>query len=561
MGLISWLCVLLLIFAIACGAILLLTVAFNPTISEDLSNIFSSILYSEEIPQHIVIRLVCSFCLLVACIILIVVFRKDRKIFEASMANFLSKIWVEIKILLIPASFFLVYLIDIFWVLTLFLVIFIVYVLCLDIGYNKTFFRHNIVHSILKAVNPPDAKTPYEKRARKRLTSTVAVISGILVLTAILLSTTIYIRENYFLDTFSEGINSLIFVSIIVFSIVGIIGTVLWYSVALKKDLHDLSSIMMQIEKMYGGHLNAINHIPPTSNFYDCAMQLNMIRTGIEKAVDEGIKADRTKVELITNVSHDIKTPLTSIITYVELLKKESALPDHVMDYVTTISKKADRLSNIVQDVFEVSKAATGNISLNMDNLDMSKLLQQTMAEMDETIQNSGLTWRVDIPDTPVMIHADGQKLYRVFQNLIRNSAQYSLEGSRAYVALKVENNKAEVSIRNISKNELDSSAAEYLTGRFVRGDQNRTTEGSGLGLSIAKTFTEACGGSFSIKIDGDIFLTTVQFPIVGTPVLNRGPVPELTMEPIGYVSGSDDEVTENTDAAHNDVSVPVSEK
>ena len=291
----------------------------------------------------------------------------------------------------------------------------------------------------------------------------------------------------------------------------------MWYTLSFKRDLRDWAILLAQIAEMYGGNLNAVNHVPPTSNLYDCAMQLNMIRTGIQKAVEEGTKADRTKVELITNVSHDIKTPLTSIISYVELLKREPDLPPHVMDYIKTISQKADRLNHIVQDVFEVSKAATGNISLDLEDLDIGKLLQQTFGEMDETMRNSGLAWRVDIPDIPLLVHADGQRLYRVFQNLIRNCAQYSLEGSRVYVTLSAQNGAAIVSIRNISKNEITMDA-DHLTARFVRGDQNRTTEGSGLGLSIAKSFTEACGGRFTVRTDGDLFMVAVAFPLVVKP-------------------------------------------
>ena len=246
---------------------------------------------------------------------------------------------------------------------------------------------------------------------------------------------------------------------------------------------------------------------------------LQSIRSGIQKAVDEQTRAERMKTELITNVSHDIKTPLTSIISYVELLKREPDLPPHVMDYIKTISQKADRLNHIVQDVFEVSKAATGNISLDLEDLDIGKLLQQTFGEMEEDLRQSTLAWRVEIPDTPMLVHADGQRLYRVFQNLIRNCDQYALEGSRVYVNLTAQPNPAggglvTVMIRNISRNEITMDA-DHLTARFVRGDQNRTTEGSGLGLSIAKSFTEACGGRFTVHTDGDLFIVTVQFPLV----------------------------------------------
>ena len=262
---------------------------------------------------------------------------------------------------------------------------------------------------------------------------------------------------------------------------------------------------------------------------------MNRLQSGMENAVQEQMRAERMKTELITNVSHDIKTPLTSIISYVELLKREPDLPPHVMDYIKTISQKADRLNHIVQDVFEVSKAATGNISLDLEDLDIGKLLQQTFGEMEEDLRQSTLAWRVDIPDTPMLVHADGQRLYRVFQNLIRNCDQYALEGSRVYVNLTAQPNPAggglaTVMIRNISRNEITMDA-DHLTARFVRGDQNRTTEGSGLGLSIAKSFTEACGGRFNVHTDGDLFIVTVQFPlVVKAPV--APPAPAATAVP-----------------------------
>lgn len=266
------------------------------------------------------------------------------------------------------------------------------------------------------------------------------------------------------------------------------------------------TSLQMNLERLNGKERIMGEHI-------------NNISIGLDAALQEKVKSERLKADLITNVSHDIKTPLTSIISYVELLKREPDLPPHVMDYIKTISQKADRLNHIVQDVFEVSKAATGNISLDLEDLDIGKLLQQTFGEMEEDLRQSTLAWRVDIPDTPMLVHADGQRLYRVFQNLIRNCDQYALEGSRVYVNLTAQPNPAggglaTVMIRNISRNEITMDA-DHLTARFVRGDQNRTTEGSGLGLSIAKSFTEACGGRFNVHTDGDLFIVTVQFPLV----------------------------------------------
>lgn len=216
------------------------------------------------------------------------------------------------------------------------------------------------------------------------------------------------------------------------------------------------------------------------------------------------------KVELIANVSHDIKTPLTSIISYIQLLKQEEGLPAHVKDYVQILDEKSERLKNMVQDVFAVSKAASGQLTVELEELDLGKLLYQTLADMDEEIQKSAVTVRADIPKGPVLVRADGQRMYRVFQNLIGNAVKYSLEGSRAYVTLKEEGEFAAASVKNTSSQEL-SGDVEFAE-RFVRGDRSRSDGGSGLGLSIAKSFTEACGGEFHLETIADLFVVTVSF-------------------------------------------------
>ena len=509
-GLISWTAFLALIYTFSCIVAGLVLILFQSNLSGDIGRILYLFPQFHKIPQEVLIRLISVILLTILSVVLTVVFRKERKQFEAALAGFLSYVWIEIKLAVAPLIIYLSCRSNIFWLLLL-CIILIIYLFCLDIGCNKTVFRRNISASLLNMLNKAKKDSTYEYVSVKRMISTIGVILSILIFDALSISLITYLEENYFPNSkhFEFIIPSLIFLSLS-----GIIGSLVWYYLSLKKDLEDLSVIMMQIKKMYSGNLNAVNQIPLTSQFYDMAMQLNMIRTGIEKAVDEGVKADKTKVELITNVSHDIKTPLTSIITYVELLKQEPNLPEHVQDYIQTLSNKANRLSHIVQDVFEVSKAATGNLALNMETLDLTKLAKQTLAEMEETMSKTQITWRLDIPDYPLMIQADGQKLYRVFQNLIRNCGQYALEGSRAYIDVKKVSDFAEFTIRNIARTELDSSAAGYLTGRFVRGDQNRTTEGSGLGLSIAKSFTEACGGKFILQIDGDVFLVKVVFAL-----------------------------------------------
>ncbi|MCM1193377.1 MAG: HAMP domain-containing histidine kinase [Acetatifactor muris] len=238
--------------------------------------------------------------------------------------------------------------------------------------------------------------------------------------------------------------------------------------------------------------------------------QLENIRQGMAAAVDEQMKSERMKVELIANVSHDLKTPLTSIISYVQFLKEEEGLPEHVKDYVKILDEKSQRLKNMVQDVFAVSKAASGELPMCMETLDFGKLLRQTLADMDEEIRSSSVSFRTELPEEPVMIVADGQRMYRVFQNLFQNALKYSLGGSRVYVALKVEGAVAAASVKNTSHMELDED--KNFTERFFRGDKSRTDGGSGLGLSIAQSFTEACGGRFELEFNADLFIVRVSF-------------------------------------------------
>lgn len=535
-GVVSWLCLITMLCGIAVGTVGLVMVAVDPFLQARIAEFFSgfssssvSLEASAEAAQHsqqalyeFTVQILSILALSIAVILPVFLFRKDRQKLEADLARWFSKIWIEVKLLCIVLLLLFSLAIDAstavtpFGIVTLCTGILLLYFLCLDIGYNKSLFRHNIIHSVLKALNGYRGMSTFQQRSLRRLYSCLGVVIGI-----IFLSGTIFLWINSS-DRYFSFQEALLFFTLL-FAVIGVGGTILWYVFALKQDLRDWNFLMAQIAEMYGGNLDAVNHVPPTSNLYDCAMQLNMIRIGIQKAVEEGIKADRTKVELITNVSHDIKTPLTSIISYIELIKKEPDLPPLVMDYVNTISRKADCLSSIVQDVFEVSKAATGNIHLDLEDLDLGKLLRQTLAEMEETLQPAQLTWRVEIPDAPLLVHADGQRLYRVFQNLIRNCTQYSLEGSRVYLQLIAQNGNAVVSIRNISRNEITMNG-EDLTARFVRGDQNRTTEGSGLGLSIAKSFTEACGGRFTVHTDGDLFITVVEFPLVSPAPLPVSP-------------------------------------
>lgn len=273
----------------------------------------------------------------------------------------------------------------------------------------------------------------------------------------------------------------------------------------------DIGALNDQILSVREGNLTNTLVLSEDTDLREAAENLNEIQKGMETALKEQVKSERMKVDLVTNVSHDIKTPLTSIISYVELLRQEQELPEHVKEFVRILWEKSERLKNIVQDVFEISKATSGQLPIEMENLDMGKLLRQTLADMNDRISQSSLTVKTAIPDTPVPVFADGQRLYRVFQNLLLNALQYSLEGSRVYLSLAREQGEVIVSVKNTSGAEL--SDGKNFTERFVRGDESRTDGGSGLGLSIAKSFTEACGGSLSVETDADLFTVTVIFP------------------------------------------------
>ena len=292
--------------------------------------------------------------------------------------------------------------------------------------------------------------------------------------------------------------------------------TAVCHIVYLKKNrrlARDIGALSEKIKAVRDGKLDDMLKLPEEADLLEAAESLNEIQQGMEKAVQERIKSERMKVELVANVSHDVKTPLTSIVSYVELLKQEENLPDYIKDYIRILGEKSERLGNMVQDVFEVSKAASGNLPVKPERLDFGKLLRQTLADMNAPIEESGLGFRVSIPEEPVEILADGQRMYRVFQNLLQNVLQYSLKGSRVYLTLQTAEGYARAVLKNTSGTELGSGTD--FTERFVRGDRSRTDGGSGLGLSIAKSFTEACGGQFAVETDADLFTVTVTFPSV----------------------------------------------
>ena len=245
------------------------------------------------------------------------------------------------------------------------------------------------------------------------------------------------------------------------------------------------------------------------------AEAINNIGEGLLHAVDDSTKNERMKADLITNVSHDIKTPLTSIINYVNLMKLEKIDNERVQGYIKILDEKSQRLKQLTADLVEASKISSGNVKLDMQVIDLVELVYQTSGEFNEKFEQKELTIVTKLPKTAVLIRADGRQLYRVIENLYNNVAKYALEKTRVYVDIAYVEEKVVFSIKNVSERSLarENSNAGDLTERFIRGDSSRTTEGSGLGLSIAKSLTVLIAGVFDIKVDGDLFKASITFP------------------------------------------------
>ena len=240
------------------------------------------------------------------------------------------------------------------------------------------------------------------------------------------------------------------------------------------------------------------------------ASNINDIGKGLDESVKAQVKAERMKAELITNVSHDLKTPITSIINYAELLSKSDGLSEEAKDYVNVISKKGERLKKLTQDLFDVSKAQSGNENIILEKIDISVLIEQSLAENESDIQNSGLPFCVNT-QKDLFINADGRKISRVVNNLINNILKYSMKNTRVFISAYENSGMVVVEFKNISYYPMNFTA-EDIVGRFVRGDESRTTDGNGLGLAIAKSYTELCGGFFEIIVDGDMFKAILKF-------------------------------------------------
>lgn len=278
------------------------------------------------------------------------------------------------------------------------------------------------------------------------------------------------------------------------------------------KYIEKVDKINQALKEIYEGNPNVhLEKEELTGVLKQMAEYINDIAGGFTNAIEQSLKSERLKTELITNVSHDIKTPLTSIINYVDLLKQEDIKDEKIKQYIDILNQKSLRLKKLIEDLVEASKVSSGNVKLNIEVIDLKELLAQTIGEFEDRFENKNLKIDIEIPDEEVKIKADNRYMYRVIENLFSNITKYSIDNSRVYISLTKQNDKIKLEIKNISKDKLNISPDELMQ-RFVRGDKSRYTEGSGLGLSIAKSLTEMQGGKFDINIDGDLFKVIIEY-------------------------------------------------
>lgn len=291
--------------------------------------------------------------------------------------------------------------------------------------------------------------------------------------------------------------------------LIGYLFAVLWLLIqaAIK-----FNKVREAVKSIYEGNTNIhLNEAEMKGVLKELTIYINDIAGGLSNAINQSLKSERLKTELITNVSHDIKTPLTSIINYVDLLKKEKMPNEKCTEYLMILENKSQRLKKLTEDLIEASKASSGNIKLNIERINVNELVKQISGEFEDRFKAKGLEEILTLPEEEIFINADGRYMYRVLENIYSNAAKYALENTRVYMDIIPKQKTVVIQMKNISKEKLNISVDELMQ-RFVRGEASRNTEGSGLGLSIANSLTELQGGKFHIYLDGDLFKVTIGF-------------------------------------------------
>lgn len=365
--------------------------------------------------------------------------------------------------------------------------------LCIN---KKQFFTHNSLTSLRQFWRGLMSK--YAFLARMKRVYTAQMCAQIALLAAILLMPLI----------FNRGGSWLLCLGLVLLGAYLLVT----YMGRYNRNMDDFAKLMDYTEQVKNGTADNPPALSAQSDFAPMCASLSEIHGGISAAVERQVRSERMKAELITNVSHDLKTPLTSIINYVDLLGAETLQPDFANDYVKVLAQKSQRLKNLVQDLFDVSKANSGAVDLRVERLDIVALLEQTTAELEERVLAAGVELKEQYAQEALTVCADGKKLHRVFENLLGNALKYAMSGTRVYITAQKFGGNVLVVFKNIANYEM-VFAPEDMMERFQRGDDSRTTEGSGLGLAIAKSFLELCGGQLKIELDGDLFKAVVTLP------------------------------------------------
>ncbi|PPK49445.1 HAMP domain-containing sensor histidine kinase [Clostridium algidicarnis] len=365
------------------------------------------------------------------------------------------------------------------------------------LGIKEFFRRKSLIYKIINWV----------KKIVRRIVEEVFLIKS----TGIKISIFLILSFIFMISMLSLRGSSDFITLILVIYILTYIISVISYVV---KSANYLNKIVVGSFKIANGDLNYVIDEGGKGILKELSHNINNMKSGLKDSIDSEIKSERMKTELITNVSHDLKTPLTSIITYVDLIKNEDLTKEERMDYIKVLERKSERLKILIEDLFEASKAASGEVELNIEKVDITSLLKQALAEFEEKIKESSLDFKINLPKEKLYIMVDGKKTWRILENQISNALKYSLENTRVYINIEDIDNKVVITIKNISAFEIDFNEDEILE-RFKRGDKSRNTEGSGLGLAISNNLTKLQGGDFRVSVDGDLFKVIIEFPKV----------------------------------------------
>lgn len=430
---------------------------------------------------------------------------KASKKLENLINKYTSKLTLESIILFIALGIYVRYIIwegtlrffDNILILMNVIILFLFYILIQYLIFNKGKYEDKfIMYKFIKDL--------ISKHNKKTLNKKIVTIFILGIFINIL---TLFIVNLVFFRGFTRSID--FFISLV--NTIPLIFILAYIYRLLAKKFSYMEYISKNIKKIEEGDLKFKLKVEGNDEIAHLASSINNITNGLDVALENQMKSEKMKTELITNVSHDLKTPLTSIVNYVDILKNNELDKDTMKDYISILDRKSQRLKALVEDIFEASKISSGDIELNIEKTDIKELLIQSIVELEDKIEESNLDFVIDTPEFNVFTNIDGKRIYRVFENLINNILKYSLTNTRVYIDMFIEDNDINIIFKNISNHRLNMKPEELLE-RFRRGDVARNTEGSGLGLSISQNLVSLNGGVMDLYIDGDLFKVNLRF-------------------------------------------------